>query len=169
MRFLILTIFLECICCITIQAQVIPGMPDLPVISAESDGPGSVVGIDPGIINPDIPPAFPGGTDSLITYLKRNLKLPILKSDNKKIYGLIVGINIDSCGNVSVAHTYWESDEEWAEMAKRIKGSIARMPKWIPRMSYDRKQRLKSFEAFEFFAQNNHLVIEIYQKHLKIY
>ncbi|WP_343691675.1 hypothetical protein [Chitinophaga sp.] len=93
MRFLLLIILATLSFCKSINAQFISEMPDLPAIPTKDDNPNYPVGKDPGMINPIIPAHFRGGTDSLVAYLRRHIKLPLLKSDNRKMYSLIVAIN----------------------------------------------------------------------------
>lgn len=96
--------------------------------------------------------------------------MPLLKSNNNnKFFCLIVGIKIDSCSNFTEVQTYWAPENEWPEMEELIKAAIKQMPKWIPRMSYDRKEQLKSIESFVFYAQNNHLVFEGDRRCLQIF
>lgn len=169
MRFLLLIILATLSFCKSTNAQFIPEMPYLPAIPTKDDNPNYPVGKDPGMINPIIPAHFRGGTDSLVAYLRLHIKLPLLKSDNRKMYSLIVAIKLDSCGKTTEVDTPWETENEWPEMEEQVKIVIKKMPDWIPATSQDRKARFKSLEVFELYAQNNHLVVEIARKYFKIY
>lgn len=168
MRILIITILLFSASYLRAGAQVIPGLPDLPPIPAEYDG-LDANGVDPKMTNPNLRPSFPGGNDSLVAYLKRHLKLPAIDTDNKNLYSLIAGISVDSTGNFWVTETMWDSENEWPVMDEQIQLAIKSMPKWIPRRSQDGRHTFKGFISLDFFFQNNHLVVEINHKYLKIF
>jgi len=74
-------------------------------------------------------PEFPGGSDSLLSYLKKNIHYPEQALTNRQDGQVYVGFTIDSVGKVSNARVVSGISAELDSAAIRI---IQGMPDWKP-------------------------------------
>lgn len=93
----------------------------------------------------DIQPEFPGGEDSLMIYIRKNLRLP---ESPIQIYGKVfVSFVIDTVGDIKDVEVVRKVDPYLDAEAMRV---IKSMPKWKPGTRYGKPINVKLFIPIQF-------------------
>ena len=81
--------------------------------------------------SPDQQPSFPGGQDSLYSYIQKNLNYPANAKQNKMQGKVLIRFIVSPTGNIMNIKClgFPEGGEELQREAQRM---VQRMPKWIP-------------------------------------
>lgn len=144
--------------------------PVLAIFGQDSSKRGSLIyecddtGEDGIIFNPDSPSKFAGGDTALWMFVKKNLIIPIdSKFSSRKII-LNVGINIDSTGQVTkIATTDWET-EEWKALGNNVVAAFKKMPRWVPRTSFDKLVHYPDYRVVVVIVQKGILTMRFNSK-----
>lgn len=86
----------------------------------------------------EAPPSFPGGLDSLKTYLKRNITYPEIYNRYRYTERLLVRFVVEKDGSISNIVLLNEGFLEFAKIARKL---FLEMPAWIPARQGDRLLR----------------------------
>ena len=95
-------------------------------------------------------PSFPGGPAALNSWLRENIKYPVVAAENGVEGRVTVQFVVERDGSVSGAHVVKSVDPSLDKEALRV---VSRMPKWIPGKQNGQSVRVKFFVPVTFRLQ----------------
>jgi TonB family protein len=123
-----------------------PVKKETPTVYNPTRGPA---GIGSAVVQTD--PEFPGGTDSLIAFIKNNLHYPKTPLPDGQHGHVLVGFTIDSKGKILNANVLSGVNDELDSEALRV---IHLMPDWQPETIGGNPANAYFVLPFDFYAQN---------------
>lgn len=104
---------------------------------------------DEPVESPDVAPVFPGGNDSLTTFLKRNLRYPAIAKEQAKEGTVFVQFIVEKDGSLTGVYVVKSvaGAPEFSQEAMRV---VKSMPRWTPGKNYGQVVRVKYILPVKF-------------------
>ena len=95
----------------------------------------------------DVPPKFPGGSTALVSWIKSNLRYPILAQEQRIEGDVVCAFWVEKDGSVKNTYIIRSSHELLSKAALRALGS---MPRWSPGRENGQPVRVRYTVPFTF-------------------